>query len=48
MGDKIYYLEVLEEWVTTSSNAIYLWDLKMEKIKQTVVEGNAVALQHIE
>ena len=27
-GDKVYYLEMFQEWVSTDKNTIYFWDLK--------------------
>ena len=27
-GDKIYYFNLFQEWVTTDSDTIYFWDLK--------------------
>lgn len=27
-GDKIYYLNLFNQWVTTDHNTIYFWDIK--------------------
>jgi len=48
MGDTIYYLPLLDEWITTTNNTIYFWDLKLEAIKQLHEETNAIALHDIE
>lgn len=47
-GDQIYFLEVLQEWVTTTVNTFYTWDLKKEKIKQSITEANAAAINGIQ
>jgi hypothetical protein len=48
LGEKIFYLPLLDEWVTTTYNTINFWDLKMETIKLTHEETNATALHDIE
>jgi hypothetical protein len=28
IGDKIYYLNLCDEWISTDHNTIYFWDIK--------------------
>lgn len=31
-GDKIYYLKLFKQWITTDKNTIYFWDIREETI----------------
>ena len=35
-GDKIYYLELFMQWVTTDVDTIYFWDIKEEVVTKTI------------
>ena len=43
-----FYLSILEEWATTNHNTIFLWDLKLEKIKAKISQINSTAINCIE
>jgi len=29
IGDKLHYLPLLDEWVTTTQHSLYFWNLKL-------------------
>jgi len=35
-GDKIYHLELSNEWITVDRSRLYFWDIKEEAITQTI------------
>jgi len=35
-GDRIYYLDLANEWVTVSKTSLYFWDLKEEAVTRTI------------
>ena len=46
-GDKIYYLNLFNEWITTDKNTIYFWDLKEEVITNSIIKSNATSINDI-
>eukprot|EP00919_Chromeraceae_sp_WS-2016_P023281 GHVR01055347.1.p1 GENE.GHVR01055347.1~~GHVR01055347.1.p1 ORF type:complete len:111 (+),score=7.12 GHVR01055347.1:239-571(+) len=47
IGDKIYYLQFFDEWVTTDKNVAYFWDLKDEIVTRTIKKDDAVSINDI-
>jgi hypothetical protein len=36
-GEKIFYLRLFKEWVTTDKNTVYFWDLSSESVSKKIV-----------
>jgi hypothetical protein len=36
-GEKIFYLRLFKEWVTTDKNTVYFWDLSNESVSKKIV-----------
>jgi hypothetical protein len=47
IGDKIYYLQLLDEWVTTDESNLYFWDLKAERVKAQFGEERAIKINDV-
>jgi hypothetical protein len=47
IGDRIYYLPLLDEWITTDANTLHFWDLKEEKVKAQCGEPTALAVNDV-
>ena len=37
-GEKLYYLPLFKEWITTDQNTVYFWDWKEEKVHNQISE----------
>ena len=46
-GDKIYYLKLFQEWVTTDRDTILFWDLKEEVITNSIKRPNISTINDI-
>lgn len=47
IGDRIYYLPLLDEWITTDNSSLYFWDLKEEKMKAQCGEPTATSVNDV-
>lgn len=46
-GDKIYYLNLFQQWITTDKDTIYFWDLKEEKVTKTIHKKMSTSIHDI-
>jgi WD40 repeat protein len=43
-GDKVFYLPLLEKWLTADSSTLYFWNLKEETVSQTIRIPEALSI----
>lgn len=46
-GDKIYYLNLFNQWVTTDKDTIYFWDIKEEVVVKTIQRKQSTLINDI-
>lgn len=47
VGNKIFYLELNDEWATASENSIFYWDLKNESSRNVIKEEKSKSINDI-
>jgi hypothetical protein len=46
-GDKIYYLNLFNQWITSDKDTIYFWDIKEELVSKIIHKDNSVLINDI-
>lgn len=46
-GDRIYHLDLADEWVTADKSSLYFWDLREEAVTRKVSLGDCVLVTDV-